>query len=187
MSVALAYDERRIAAAFDRIDAVAQSCSSAACRRARRGPAGADRRGACHPAAAGRSRRPRREARRAVGPSRARALLGAPRRRVRSHQRGRAIARKLDVIRETADTHHRSHRDAHQPPAGVVHHRADRARDRARPLRPILEVAAQPCRLRARAFRSRVCSNLVSSRSRRTPGPAASDWEPAPQPAHCCD
>ena len=81
MSVAFAYDERRIAAAFDRIDAVAQTLQK---RRLPQSPQGellgADRRSAAHSAAAGRPRRSRRKAGRVVGPSRLGALLGAPRR-----------------------------------------------------------------------------------------------------------
>ena len=98
MSVALAYDERRIAVAFDRIDEVAQTLQQ---RRLPPSPQGAllEQIGEAlaHPAAARRPRRPRREARRAVGPSRARALLGAPRRRVRpapARPRHRAQARR---------------------------------------------------------------------------------------------
>jgi hypothetical protein len=81
MSATLAYDERRIALALDRIDSVAQTLQQ---RRLAAQPAGiaarADRSGVDATAAARRPRRPRREAGCAVGPPRARALLGPSRR-----------------------------------------------------------------------------------------------------------
>ena len=84
MSVAFAYDERRIAVAFDRIEEIAKTLQKRHLPRSPQGDLlGADRRSAADPAAAGGARRPRRQARRVVGPSGAGALLGAPRRRVR--------------------------------------------------------------------------------------------------------
>ena len=107
MSVALAYDERRIAVAFDRIDAVAQTLESR--QQLPRGPAG--RR--CSSRSARRSLIQQRLAGRVDLDEKPDVLWDHPElerfwaRLVDEYdlpQRGRAIARKLDVIRGTADT-----------------------------------------------------------------------------------
>ncbi len=79
-SVSLGWDERRISTTFDSIGQIAESLKTApSAARAAEAASRAHRGGARRPAPARWTHRPRREARRALGPSSARALLGQAR------------------------------------------------------------------------------------------------------------
>ena len=142
MSVALAYDERRIALAFDRIDAGRRDAAGAASAV----PAGRAR---CWSRSARRLRSAQRLAERIDLDDKPDVLWDHPElerfwaRLVDEYdltQRGpRDLAQARGHPRHGRHPH-RPHGDAHQPPARALHHRADRDRDRPEPLRPLLEV-----------------------------------------------